>query len=173
MKHRPLFLLTILLACSARRPERENVTARAATVAAPDASADVFVVSTLEGPGVCILQSAPHSVERSPKGQVTIEAPKISPPIDPRLIERQLRTRLPAFKACYERGLRRNATLRGRLVLHFTVAPVGLVTAVSVDRDTLADPETVSCVKILLSKSRFPALIQPVDVVFPVVFSRP
>jgi hypothetical protein len=174
VNHRALVLFALLLGCTARQPERENVTERAATAAKPDASADAFVVPPLEGSGACIQLSHPYAADRPrPKGQVTSEPAKIVPPVDPRLIERQLRTRLPAFKACYERGLRRDPRLRGRLVLHFTVAPIGLVTAVSVDHDTLGDQETVSCVKLLLSRSRFPALVESVDVVFPVVFSRP
>ena len=89
------------------------------------------------------------------------------------MVERELRAHLGAFKACYERELRRDPRLQGHLVLHFTIGPIGRVTAVAVDDDTVASPPAARCVTMLLARWRFPAPARgSVDVIAPVVFDQ-
>jgi hypothetical protein len=82
-----------------------------------------------------------------------------------------VRTRLGAIKACYERALKRNPTLSGKVVIHWTITQAGTVSGVDVEQDTLGDAEVASCIKALVARWRFPAPSGgSVDVSFPFVF---
>jgi hypothetical protein len=67
-------------------------------------------------------------------------------PPDSAAIAREVRARLGAIRACYERALRHEA-LGGKLRLRFEVSALGRVTAISVEDDTLHAPQVVSCIR--------------------------
>jgi outer membrane biosynthesis protein TonB len=62
-----------------------------------------------------------------------------------------------AARGCYERGLRQNAMLQGRLVVAVRVGPAGQVCSASVASNALGDPGVASCVVGLFRSSSFPA----------------
>ena len=61
------------------------------------------------------------------------------------------------IKACYERALKRNPNLSGKVVIHWTITQAGTVSGVDVEQDTLGDAEVASCIKSLVARWRFPA----------------
>ncbi|MBI5482254.1 MAG: AgmX/PglI C-terminal domain-containing protein [Deltaproteobacteria bacterium] len=67
-----------------------------------------------------------------------------------------LRRGYPAIKACYDRGLKRNPKLGGKLSVRITVTGAGGVGGVSVQDNTLGDPEVVSCMTATIRGWRFP-----------------
>jgi hypothetical protein len=67
-----------------------------------------------------------------------------------------LRRGYPAIKACYDRGLKRNPKLGGKLSVRITVTGSGGVGGVSVQDNTLGDPEVVSCMTATIRGWRFP-----------------
>ena len=84
---------------------------------------------------------------------------------------RKSAARLGAIKACYERALKRNPNLSGKVVIHWTITQAGTVSGVDVEQDTLGDAEVASCIKSLIARWRFPAPSGgSVDVSFPFVF---
>jgi outer membrane biosynthesis protein TonB len=111
------------------------------------------------------------AAEKKVSGVVKSEAPAVDGELDPGIVAKEVRTRLGAIKACYERALKRNPTLTGKVVMHWTITAAGTVSAVEVEQDTLGDPEVGSCIKSLIARWRFPAPAGgSVDVSFPFVF---
>lgn len=86
-----------------------------------------------------------------------------------------LRTQLAgtagSARGCYERALRQNSTLQGRLVVSVRISSSGSVCSASLANDSLGDPSVASCV---LQKFRSGAFAPPVggcaDVQVPISF---
>jgi outer membrane biosynthesis protein TonB len=111
------------------------------------------------------------AAEKKVSGSVKSEAPAVDGELDPNMVAKEVRTRLGAIKACYERALKRNPTLSGKVVIHWTITQAGTVSGVDVEQDTLGDAEVASCIKALVARWRFPAPSGgSVDVSFPFVF---
>jgi len=101
-----------------------------------------------------------------------MEPPRFVGALKPMTMERELRARRGAVKACYLRALRGDPGLRGRVVLRFTVGPAGTATASSIDQDGLGQAEAVACLKMIVARWRFPApATGSAEVVAPIVFS--
>jgi outer membrane biosynthesis protein TonB len=111
------------------------------------------------------------AAEKKVSGSVKSEAPAVDGELDPAMVAKEVRSRLGAIKACYERALKRNPTLSGKVVIHWTITQAGTVSGVDVEQDTLGDAEVASCIKALVARWRFPAPSGgSVDVSFPFVF---
>ncbi|HXJ22760.1 MAG TPA: AgmX/PglI C-terminal domain-containing protein [Polyangia bacterium] len=109
--------------------------------------------------------------EKKVSGVVKSEAPAVDGELDPAMVAKEVRTRLGAIKACYERALKRNPNLSGKVVIHWTITQAGTVSGVDVEQDTLGDAEVASCIKSLVARWRFPAPSGgSVEVSFPFVF---
>ncbi len=79
---------------------------------------------------------------------------------------------LDVLRGCYEKELGRDPSIRGRLVVAFTIAPSVSVTAVGVSPGaTLTDANVVACTLHAFWEMRFPEFTgPPVNVTFPLVF---
>jgi outer membrane biosynthesis protein TonB len=111
------------------------------------------------------------AAEKKVSGSVKSEAPAVDGELVPNMVAKEVRSRLGAIKACYERALKRNPTLSGKVVIHWTITQAGTVSGVDVEQDTLGDAEVASCIKALVARWRFPAPSGgSVDVSFPFVF---
>ncbi len=101
--------------------------------------------------------------------------------VEPKQIQEVVRAAFPAFRACYEAGLRRNAALSGKLVVRALIRPDGHVGGVSVVRSeptptktgvtTIADADVVSCIVRTLGRLAFPQSKAQVVFTYPVIFS--
>ncbi len=101
----------------------------------------------------------------------TSEPPTVDGSLDPGVIAREVRQRMLAIKGCYERSLKRNPKLSGKIVVRWTITPAGTVQGVDIDSDTMGDPEVGSCIKALIARWRFPTPSGgAVEVSFPFVF---
>jgi outer membrane biosynthesis protein TonB len=109
--------------------------------------------------------------EKKISGIVKSEAPAVDGDLDPSIVSKEVRSRLGAIKACYERALKRNPNLSGKIVIHWTITAAGTVSGVDVETDTMGDNEVSSCIKSLIARWRFPAPSGgSVEVSFPFVF---
>ncbi len=83
-----------------------------------------------------------------------------------------LRERALAARRCYETALKRDASLRGKVVLGLQLSDDGSVCASRIVQDTLKNPDAVGCIQNLFLGARFPA---PgggcVNVALPLVFT--
>jgi hypothetical protein len=109
--------------------------------------------------------------ERRVVGVVRNEPPAVDGQLDPNIIVKEVKARMGAIKACYERSLKRNPSLSGKIAMRWTITPAGTVSAVEVDQDSMGDSEVSSCIKTQIAHWRFPAPAGgSVEVQFPFVF---
>jgi len=123
------------------------------------------------GAGIAGGDTGGAATEKKVSGVVKSEAPAVDGDLDPSIVSKEVRSRLGAIKACYERALKRNPNLSGKVVVHWTITAAGTVSGVDVESDTLGDNEVGSCIKSLVARWRFPAPSGgSVEVSFPFVF---
>jgi TonB family protein len=109
--------------------------------------------------------------EKRPSGTVRSEAPSVEGPLDPSVVSKEVRVRIGAVKACYERALKRKPNLSGKVKMRWTITAAGTVSAVEVEADSMGDTEVASCIKGLIRRWRFLAPAGgSVDVVYPFLF---
>jgi TonB family protein len=90
---------------------------------------------------------------------------------NPTEVARVIRQGLAAIRGCYERGLKRDPRLAGKLILRFTVTPAGTVTHIEIEDDSLGDEEVARCLRALVARWRFPPPQGgPAEIAFPFVF---
>ncbi len=76
--------------------------------------------------------------------------------IDTKQVNRYMNSHFSEVKACYERRLKVNSFLEGKLDLNINVASTGKVTGISVNKDTVRDQEMLACVKRTIRRWQFP-----------------
>ena len=74
---------------------------------------------------------------------------------DAALVVAMIKKRIGAIRACYERELKRNPTLAGKVTIEFTIQPQGNVTGVKVAANTTGDDSVGTCVKNAVGGFRF------------------
>ena len=67
--------------------------------------------------------------------------------VDAQAVNTYINQRFGQVKACYERRLKVNPFLEGKLDLNIGISPSGKVSAVTVNSDSVRDAEMLSCVK--------------------------
>ncbi len=109
--------------------------------------------------------------ETAVKGTVGSEAPTVDGELSPDKIQRAMRKYLGAVKDCYERALKRNPKLAGKIVIGFEITERGKVEEFSFPVDNVGNADVRSCIKRRSRSWRFP---KPdggsVYVEFPLVF---
>ena len=92
--------------------------------------------------------------------------------IDKEAVRRVIKRGLNQIKSCYERQLRVNSSLEGKVVIYFEIEEQGHVRLAKASSSTLNDPAVESCVAARIKEWRFPE--PPVGVVagvyYPFVF---
>jgi TonB family protein len=135
-------------------------------------SGKVANISGLRGAGsIAGGDTGAGSTEKRVTGVVRSEAPAVDGELDPSLVSKEVRARIGAIKACYERALKRNPSLSGKIKVRWTITAAGTVSSVDIEEDSLGDSEVTTCIKGLVARWRFPAPSGgSVDVVYPFVF---
>jgi hypothetical protein len=83
-----------------------------------------------------------------------------------------VRARMGLIKSCYETALKRNPTLKGRVVIRFTVLATGGVADVGTSQNTLATPDVAGCIMNAMRSWRTPFRPSgPVTVEYPFLFT--
>ncbi len=93
---------------------------------------------------------------------------------DKKAVQATIRNRMSALQSCYEKALRANTGLSGKIVYTITISVMGTVTNVQVLDDSLQDEGVKSCTVAKLKGWRFPTTPgaeASSDVTFSVVFS--
>ncbi|MCA9606857.1 MAG: AgmX/PglI C-terminal domain-containing protein [Myxococcales bacterium] len=94
----------------------------------------------------------------SPRGRVTLgsqEGESGSGVFDPAIVARQLRARLSAVRACYERQLTTDPTTLGRVVLEITIGVGGSVSQATAPENTTGSDAVAECVVSVARRLRF------------------
>ncbi|MEC7520551.1 MAG: AgmX/PglI C-terminal domain-containing protein [Myxococcota bacterium] len=103
-------------------------------------------------------QEGERIVERVIRGRVNagaLEDESGSGVFDPSIVTRQIRARIRAIQTCYERELRNNPTLAGRVLVRFTIQPTGTVSNATAQENTTGSPAVASCVVNTIRRFRF------------------
>jgi hypothetical protein len=75
--------------------------------------------------------------------------------VDKKSVAATIRRRMPGLEACYEKALRSNASLKGKMTYTITINPSGRVTDVQIDEDTVGDSSVRSCTEAKIKGWRF------------------
>jgi outer membrane biosynthesis protein TonB len=80
--------------------------------------------------------------------------------------------RIGGVKGCYEKELKRNPQLQGKIVMQFTINEGGRVMDVSAKSDSMGEPAVAECIKSQMDRWRFPPPEGgTVTVSFPFIFA--
>jgi len=123
----------------------------------------------VEGPAS--VDTGARGKEKRVKGIVKSEAPSVDGSIDAGVIARELRRRMGAIRACYERELKRNPRLGGKIVLRFVIGTNGAVREAEIESNTMGDDAVGECIVLNVKRFRFPVPEGgSVEVSYPFVF---
>ncbi|GMU61895.1 MAG: hypothetical protein AMXMBFR34_36580 [Myxococcaceae bacterium] len=107
------------------------------------------------------------------RGGVQMQAPEVeSKAVDREKLAGFVRARKSAIQACYERELKRNPSLKGRVVVRFTITTQGSTSEIEIEENTLGNDAVASCIRTVIRGWRFP--FKPDDdvpVAYPFVFA--
>jgi outer membrane biosynthesis protein TonB len=76
--------------------------------------------------------------------------------LDPKAIQRKIARRRKAIQKCYEKELKKNPKLKGKIRLLITIKKTGRVGLVEVTQNTTNDRDVQRCVVRVFKKTRFP-----------------
>ncbi len=76
--------------------------------------------------------------------------------IDKTSVARVFRRRKGAIKYCYERALKTNPKIKGKVSVRFTIGSAGRITSIKVTSNTTGDPSVGSCIQAKIKSWRFP-----------------
>jgi hypothetical protein len=114
----------------------------------------------------------PANAVGSAKGDGDSGAAAATGRLSPELIARVVRQNFSHMRSCYEKGLKKNPNLEGKIMVRFVIAADGTVPVAGSKETDLPDPEVVRCVVRAVKSLVFP---QPeggfVEVKYPIVFN--
>jgi hypothetical protein len=88
---------------------------------------------------------------------VSSSAPEVeSSTLDRDAVARYIKSRNAAIRSCYERELKLNPSLKGKLAMRITISTSGKVSEVEVDEDSLHSDAVASCIRGLIRFWNFP-----------------
>jgi hypothetical protein len=109
-------------------------------------------LQTGEGPAEV---GATDKKERKVKGSAKGTTDNVFGDVDKKAVSATIRQRMPGLQACYEKALRSNPNLKGKMTYTITINPQGRVTEVDIDEDTINDAGVESCTIAKIKGWRF------------------
>ncbi|MDP1919634.1 MAG: AgmX/PglI C-terminal domain-containing protein [Myxococcales bacterium] len=132
-------------------------------------AADIGSLGTAGAGKVDLAEKGPAAI----RGKVADAAPEVeSADIDRNKLNAFLRGRIRAIQGCYEKELKRNPNLKGKVVVRFSITTGGRAAEIEIEQDTLGNDAVGSCIKTVIRGWVFP--FKPdsdVSVAYPFVFS--
>lgn len=105
------------------------------------------------GPAVATAEGDTDDKKPRPKGGGAAEKPG---KIDGKAVNRYINTRFGQVRTCYERRLKINPLLEGKVDLNIGINTKGKASSISVTKDTVHDPQMINCVKGVIRGWEFP-----------------
>jgi TonB family protein len=94
--------------------------------------------------------------EKVPKAIVKQNRAEVDGTMNTDAVARTIRLGMPAITACYQRALKRNPKLSGKIVIRLSINTMGATTRVTIESDSIGDPQVTSCIQSYASRWRFP-----------------
>jgi hypothetical protein len=123
---------------------------------------------TAAGPEVAALDKKERKINLKTSGA------DVDGDADKKAVQATIRNRMSALQSCYEKALRANTGLTGKIIYTITISVMGTVTSVIVQDDSLQDEGVKTCTVNKIKGWRFPTTPgaeASSDVTFSVVFS--
>jgi hypothetical protein len=99
------------------------------------------------------------------------QAPVQGGEVDRAELAKFVRRQSDAIRNCYELELKRDSSLKGTIVLRFTILPTGEASDVGVESDTMGEPAVAGCLEALTKGWAFPFRpAAPTVVAYPFAF---
>jgi hypothetical protein len=76
--------------------------------------------------------------------------------IDVKAVDRYINTRFGQVRQCYERRLKINPLLEGKVDLKIGINTKGKASSISVNKDTVRDPQMITCIKGVIRSWQLP-----------------
>ncbi len=132
-------------------------------------TADIGGLGTTGAGKVDLKETGPREI----KGRVADAAPEVeSADIDRNKLNAFLKGRIKSIQGCYEKELKRNPSLKGKVVVRFSITPQGRSSDIEIEQDTLGNDAVSSCIKTVIRGWVFPFKPESeVPVAYPFVFS--
>lgn len=107
------------------------------------------------------------------KGRIVDQAPEVeSAEVDREKLAAFVRQRKGAIQGCYEKELKRNPGLKGKVVVRFAITPAGRTSDIDIEENTLGNEAVASCIKTVVRGWIFPFKPESeVPVAYPFVFA--
>jgi len=116
--------------------------------------------------------SAAKKVERRVTAAVQAAAPEVDGALDGAAIARVVRSRMRSIQDCYERELKRDPSLAGKIEVEFTIGESGRVEDAAVVTNSMGSDAAGNCIVGRVRRWRFPAPDGgSVTVTFPFIFT--
>jgi hypothetical protein len=109
--------------------------------------------------------------EKDVTGNTKIVAPEIEGSLDQAGITKVVKQNSAAIVRCYEKALKTNPQLKGKVAVTWMINQDGRAEMVDISEDTMKDASVASCIKGVVSRWRFQKPEAPASVTFPFVFS--
>lgn len=107
------------------------------------------------------------------RGGVSMQTPEVeSTSVDREKLAAYVRGRKSAIQQCYEKELKRNPTLKGKVVVRFTINTTGRAIEIDIEENSLGSEAVAACIKTVIRGWVFP--FKPpsdVPVAYPFVFA--
>ena len=88
--------------------------------------------------------------------QVVPQRPAVEGSLDKEIIRKVVRQHRREIKYCYEKELQKNKSLKGRVVVQFTISPAGDVVAALITKSTLNNTAVEQCMQGKIRRWTFP-----------------
>jgi outer membrane biosynthesis protein TonB len=95
--------------------------------------------------------------ETQVQGRVQDSTPEVeSSDVDRAALARYVRSRLKSIQSCYEKELKRNPNLKGKVVVRFVIKPSGRAGEIDIEENTLGSEAVGSCIRTTIRNWTFP-----------------
>jgi hypothetical protein len=139
-------------------------------ITAHGAMAENKGLETGEGPD---LENRDAKRELKIRSDVKASSAEVFGDVDKKAVQATIRQRISALQHCYEKALRTEPSIQGKMTYTISISVMGSVTRVDVEEDTVGSAAVKACTTGKIKGWRFPmqGAEEPADVTFSVVFS--
>ena len=110
--------------------------------------------------------------EKAIVAKASIGAPEVDGTIDKDGVDKVVKMNYNAIKRCYEKELKANPDLKGKISVIFMINAEGRVQTVDITTDTVGNENVSSCIKSVVKRWRFPKPDEgSVSIEYPFIFS--
>ncbi|QRK13779.1 AgmX/PglI C-terminal domain-containing protein [Archangium violaceum] len=95
--------------------------------------------------------------ELAVSGRISFSITEVkSAEVDREVLARYIKNRLRSIQSCYEKELRRNPNLEGKVLVRFSFRPTGRMGEIEIEKNTLGNDAVASCTRTVLRGWIFP-----------------